>query len=461
MLLSSTILLSLSFSSLVSAFPPLAKRNETVPDVDCSPSSPTGLKAECWKALEMDKYITEWIAANGTKANCEELGFAQCYLQFNGYTGLTCNLITSDTCPPFNTKDTEKYYSNQQFYALWNIYTVYQFFNQYSQALSDGSSLASQTIDSIVAKVAPPVEAVASTSGLMSVIGSTLNVVSMFTGLVPGAEGVAVGFIRSGLGAAFDLSGKLGQTLTATQTANSRFLQLGDVGASLAKLVEQYQKNLLDTVQEVQGNHTIFLAACQDGGFSQRVTTSLTIQASTLYRQLQLFILSNALKANGVVSSRSTGLNALEVAKNTDAISCDGLSEGGNCNQWWIDAEAGNTYSFHTPDDWQNNHVELTQAIHDNGWADLADVFKVEDCAGKEPEFDPKTLGVTCLATHNWCEWNYQDTPQASRTESQFKNCDNDEGWPTLCGSFQNGLQVPESYLGPLLLTDGLWCKRK
>jgi hypothetical protein len=34
-------------------------------------------------AVEMDKYITEWMAANGTKANCDQLGFAQCFLQFN------------------------------------------------------------------------------------------------------------------------------------------------------------------------------------------------------------------------------------------------------------------------------------------------------------------------------------------------------------------------------------------
>ncbi|KAF5021883.1 hypothetical protein F66182_6074 [Fusarium sp. NRRL 66182] len=460
MTLFSSVLLSLCVSSLASALPSVAKRQEPAPNVDCSPSSSSGLKAECWKALDMEKYINDWMAANGTEANCGELGFAQCYLQFNGHTGLTCNLITSDTCPPFNTRDTSKYYSNQQFYALWNIYTVYQFFNQYSQALSDGASLAGQTVDAIVAQVAPPVEAVASPSGLMNAIGSTLSAVSLFTGLVPGSEGLAVGFIRSGLGLAFDLSGKLGQTLTTTQTANDRFIQLADVGSSLAKLVEEYQQNLLETVKEVQGNHTVFLAACSEGGFSQRVTTSLTIQASTLYRQLQTFILSTALKANGIVSSRSTGVNALEFAKDTDAISCTGLGPGGNCNQWWIDTDAGNTYAFHNPNDWRNSQAELTQAIVDNKWADLSEIFKVEDCAGKEPAFDGKTLSVSCLASHNFCEWNYPQPPANVRAEPQFKNCDNDKNWPTLCGSFQNGLNVPESYLGPMLLTDGAFCKQ-
>lgn len=31
----------------------------------------------------MNKYITDWVAENGTKADCATLGFAQCYLQFN------------------------------------------------------------------------------------------------------------------------------------------------------------------------------------------------------------------------------------------------------------------------------------------------------------------------------------------------------------------------------------------
>ncbi|KAF7548410.1 hypothetical protein G7Z17_g7072 [Cylindrodendrum hubeiense] len=436
---------------------PITKALAARQDVDCSPSSSTGLKSECWVSLDMNTYITEWVAANGTDANCEALGFAQCFLQFNGFTGLTCNLITSDTCTPFQTDSPEKYYSNQQFYALWNIYTIYQFFNQYSQALSNGASLAGQTIDSIIAEVAPPVESPTSTSTLMKVLGSTLNVVSMFTGFIPGASGTAVGFIRAGLSSAFDLSGKLGQTLGVTQTADDRFIQLGEIGASLAGFVEDYQTNLLNTVQEIQGNHTLFLAAASQGGFSQRVTTSLTIQSSELFKQLQLFVLSSALKANGIVSTRSTGVKVLDFAKETSEISCEAFSAGGNCNQWWYDEAAGSTYALHNPDDTENTHVDLTFAIYDNGWATLDQIFKIEDCAGKEPEFDSATLGITCMATHGWCEWNYTDSPRA---DPQFTNCDNDGSWGTLCGSFQNGIKVPESYLGPLLLIDGGTCKK-
>ncbi|RGP68588.1 hypothetical protein FSPOR_5225 [Fusarium sporotrichioides] len=459
------VLTTLSISTVVSAVPLIARQDNgtapepaPAPDVDCAPDSATGLKAECWKALDMDKYITDWVAENGDQANCAELGFAQCYLQANGFTGLTCNLITSDTCPPFNTKSVEKYESEQQFYALWNIYTVYQFFNQYSQALSNGASLAGQTIDAIVAKVAPPVESNTPQNEILSVLTSTLGVVSIFTGVIPGDAGLGVGLIRGGLSAALDLAGKLGKPLKITQKANDRFIQLGEIGSSLAKLVETYQQNLLDSVKEIQGDHELFLAACGDGGFSQRVTTSLTIQASTLYRQLQLFILSSALKANGIVSSRSTGVIAMDVARDTGAISCDSLGPAGSCNQWFVDEEAKNTYAFHNPNDWRNTHIDLTAAIIDEGWADLAEVFKIEDCAGKTPEFDSSTLGVTCLATHGFCEWDYSGaTP--STTIKQFTNCDNDKKWGTACSSFTEGLAVPESYLGPLFSNDAFWCK--
>jgi hypothetical protein len=459
------VLTTLSVSTVVSAVPLIERQDNgtapepaPAPDVDCAPDSATGLKAECWKALDMDKYITDWVAENGDQANCAELGFAQCYLQANGFTGLTCNLITSDTCPPFNTKSVEKYESEQQFYALWNIYTVYQFFNQYSQALSNGASLAGQTIDAIVAKVAPPVESNTPQNEVLSVLTSTLGVVSIFTGVIPGDAGLGVGLIRGGLSAALDLAGKLGKPLKITQKANDRFIQLGEIGSSLSKLVETYQQNLLDSVKEIQGDHELFLAACGDGGFSQRVTTSLTIQASTLYRQLQLFILSSALKANGIVSSRSTGVIAMDVARDTGAISCDSLGPAGSCNQWFVDEEAKNTYAFHNPNDWRNTHIELTAAIIDEGWADLAEVFKIEDCAGKTPEFDSSTLGITCLATHGFCEWDYSGaTP--STTRKQFTNCDNDGKWGTACSSFSEGLAVPESYLGPLFSNDAFWCK--
>lgn len=49
--------------------------------------------------VDMNKYITDWVAANGTDANCEALGFAQCFLQFNVST-IYQTALSSDNGQP-------------------------------------------------------------------------------------------------------------------------------------------------------------------------------------------------------------------------------------------------------------------------------------------------------------------------------------------------------------------------
>ncbi|KKA29259.1 hypothetical protein TD95_002038 [Thielaviopsis punctulata] len=433
----------------------VAKRAE----LDCSAGSKDGLQAGCWNQLDIPSYIDAWIKANGTAAKCSSLGFAQCYLQYNGYSGLTCNLITSNTCPPFATTDSA-YDSPQQFYTLWNIYSIYQYFNQYSTALSDGSSLAGQTIGKIVSTVAPSVQATAPTSSLMTVLSGSISALTFVSGLIPGDVGTGAKLIVGGLSAMLKAGDAFASTLTTpSQTANQRFIELGDIGNSLATLVEQYQHNLLDAVQSVQGNETLFKAIGTDGAFSQRITTSLTVQSSELYHDMQLYVLSQSLKANGYVSSRSTDVNALDVAKQTSAISCSSLNSDDRCWQWWVDTQANNTYALHNPNDWSNTQISLSDAIFNNGWATPAEVYKVEDCVGKAPSFDAADVGVKCLTTHGFCEWHYESDLVAARSGKQWTDCNNDPSWGTLCSSWTDSILVPESYLGPLLLNENAFCK--
>ncbi|KAK2043631.1 hypothetical protein LZ31DRAFT_542480 [Colletotrichum somersetense] len=413
-------------------------------ELDCSPSSSTGLKSECWTQLNVSDYITKWLAENGTKADCDTLGFAQCFLAFNGYGGRTCNTLTRDTCEGFETVGVT-YYSPQQFYTLWNIYAIYQFFNQYSEALWNGNSLASDTIGDIVATVSPSTD---------PEVPSTLLWTAISGGFwLAAASGVnpVLGLIATGLAVVTGMSSFF---MTSVQgSSNSRFITLGQIGSSLADLVLDYQNGLQDSLKELQSNSTLFLAATAPGGFSERAATSLNLESTSLYHDLQLYTLSLALKANGIVSARSTGVNALEFAPKTNgAISCPGLGPAGNCYQFWIDPDTNNTYALHNPKDIQNTYVDALNKIHDKGWANLTEIFKVEDCAGKDPSFDGKK--VTCLASHGYCEYDYtgQDTVSKTRAANkQFTNCDNDKKWGYLCNWMDGGLLLPQSYLGPLL----------
>ncbi|GJC81558.1 hypothetical protein ColLi_04396 [Colletotrichum liriopes] len=427
-------------------------------EFDCSPSSSTGLKAECWTQLNVSDYITKWLAENGTKADCNNLGFAQCFLAFNGYGGRTCDTLTRDTCEGFETIGSDAtYQSPQQFYTLWNIYAIYQFFNQFSEALWNGHSLASDTIGDIVATISPSTDPEVPSTLLWTAISGGFWLAAA-SGVNPILAEIATGMaVVTGMSSFFMTS--------VAGSSNARFVTLGQVGSNLAELVIEYQDSLQDALKELQSNSTLFLAATKPGGFSQRAVTSLNLEATSLYHDLQLYIISLAFKANGIVSTRSTGVNALEYAPKTNgAISCPGLGPAGNCYQWWIDPGTGNTYALHNPKDYDNNYVDVLNKIHDKGWANLSEIFMVEDCAGKDPSFDGKAK-VTCLASHGYCEYNYadQDTVTKSRTANkQFTNCDNDKEWGTLCDWMNGGLVLPESYLGPLLtLSEPAWCRER
>ncbi|KAK1997192.1 hypothetical protein LX36DRAFT_701135 [Colletotrichum falcatum] len=372
--------------------------------LDCSSSSPTGLKPECWAQLNVSAYITNWLAENGTKADCDTLGFAQCFLVFNGYGGRTCDTFTRDTCDGFETADSDDYYSPQQFYTLWNIYAIYQFFNQYSEALGNGHSLASDTIEDIVATVSPSTDPEVPSTLLWTAISGG------FWLIAAGGVNPVLGLISTGLAVVTGMSSFFMTSVAGS--SNARFITLGQIGSNLAELVIDYQNVLEDSLKQLQSNSTLFLAATAPGGFSQRAATSLNLESVSLYHDLQLYILSLALKANGIVSARSTGVNVLEFAPTTNgAISCPSLGPAGNCYQFWIDPDTNNTYALHNPGDITNDYVDVLNKIHDKGWANLSEIFKVEDCAGKDPSFDGKTK-VTCLASHGYCEYDYanQDT---------------------------------------------------
>lgn len=266
----------------------------------------------------------------------------------------------------------------------------------------------------------------------------------------------------SNVAVAFSMTSSLMSTFAGGGSSDARFITLAEVGSSLTDLVIQFQQNLATGVQEVQGNHTIFLAMTKDGYLSTRVKSGTIDQTVELFRDLQLYILSAALGANGIVSAKSTGVNALDYAAQAGTFDCPGLGPAGNCYQYWVDEEAGNTYALHNPYDWTNDYTASLNAIYDGGWANLSEIFRIEDCQGKAPEFNVNTFNMTCLASHKLCEWDYtnQATVAEVRTvDKQWTNCDNDGDWLTLCGSFTSGLQVPPSYLGPLMDSNSNFCR--
>ncbi|KAH9845040.1 hypothetical protein Tdes44962_MAKER06899 [Teratosphaeria destructans] len=413
----------------------------------------------------MTGYIREWVAEHGEEEGIKDKGFAQAYLSWSHENTPTCNLITSNTCT--QPSSNAKYENYQQFYTLWNIFAVYQYWNQYYSALTDSEARATAKLQKIVDMVAPPVEKALSVPEWYTIFGMGLywatTIISPLTTL-SGASAVPAAGISLILNGVWSARAVMPQgypkAKEPTQTAQSRFGSLADVGSKLADMVEDWQKQTVTDVRSMQDNVDAFIALCEPGGFSQRVTLSLPDQSTALYKGLELFILAAGMTANGVVVAKSTGINPKEVATRTGEIQCPDFGPSGSCNNWWYDPKSGNSYAFHDTTNHKRDFTELVNWLWDEKIVEnLGEIFENEACSGKEPSLDSPDLNVLCPFNAKNCEYNYDRHVKDQRAK-QWMNCDNDPFWMKPCHDHDEEVAVlPLSYLGPLLHKDN-YCRQ-
>ncbi|KAH9843461.1 hypothetical protein Tdes44962_MAKER07358 [Teratosphaeria destructans] len=442
-------------------------------EMDCSPSSHDGLQMECWDYLNMTGYIREWVAENGTEAGVADKGFAQAYLSWSGYTGQTCNLITSETCTSPETKDTE-YMNHQQFYVLWNIYAVHQFFNQYTAALTSSLPIAASRLGKIVDLVAPDVEHNTAAHHWWEVMTLLLFYLTIFVGptswMISEVANIAAAAILNGVWAARATPSLAKIYQGYTQTAQTRFYNLANIENDLGDMVSAQQKRISDEVRAAQDDVDSFLALTSPGGFSERVTVDVTDQSASLYKAMELFTLTEAMKANGVVIAKSPNTDPRYFDAVRKQIKCPGFGPAGNCYNFWYDTATNATYAFHNPRSAVQNYTELINFIWDNKIVeDMAEIFKVEDCSGKEPSLDKGATAVKCAMNAKVCEYDYpkypddfDETTLQYAVANQFRNCGKDTSWGRHCdGWLLTGekFHLPFSYLGPLLYYQSWYCR--
>ncbi|KAF2765291.1 hypothetical protein EJ03DRAFT_355018 [Teratosphaeria nubilosa] len=405
----------------------------------------------------MTGYIKEWVAENGTEAGVAGKVFAQACLSWSGYNGQTCNLITSETCTPPETKDKE-YMNHQQFYTLWNIYAVHQFFNQYTAALTSGLPIAASRLGKIVDLVAPDVEHDSAAPQWWEIMTTTLFYLTIFVGPAGWAisEEAAISgpAILNGIWAARGTPSLSVIYQGYTQTAQTRFHNLANI------------ENDLGDMNDVDS----FLALTSPGGFSARVTIDLTDQSAALYKSMELFTLSEAMKANGVVIAKSPNTDPRYFDAVRKQIKCPGFGPAGNCYNHWYDPATNATYAFHNPKSAVQDYTELINYIWDNKIVDnMAEIFKIEVCSGKEPSLDKGATAVKCAMNAKVCEYDYpkypddfDETTLNYAVTDQFRNCGKDTSWGRLCdGWLLTGekYHLPFSYLGPLLYYGSWYCR--
>ncbi|KAM5363151.1 hypothetical protein ACJA88_013672 [Fusarium oxysporum] len=383
-------------------FQALAQKNTTVilkSLPKCAPKAPTALVPECWVELEVEEYLIDWWATN--EASCGSLGFAQCFLKNNRYPGLTCDEITVDTCPPIDTNG--DFDSQQQFYALWNIYAIHQFFTQYSQALSNSVSLAAGQIGDIVYTVNPPKEAKVSKNLIAVILGATVGEFGATKELLGNWQ---LKMILAGIQGLAAQGGGIITWLGNKHSNNylQESMQIADLSASLSSQVKDYQGTLGTAIKTAQANVTQFLALTKEGGFTQRGLTSLTAQMDGIYKNLVNYIYSSALQANGIFLTKQYSTDPVQMASSAGdkLVNCTGLDSNNSCDQYWV--HDGNTYSFGKVDDCGWRFTEMWYTTLQKGWLTPEALFLGSDaCAGNQPFFDGTAFTMNCTVRGPVC----------------------------------------------------------
>ncbi|KAF8253311.1 hypothetical protein K440DRAFT_657298 [Wilcoxina mikolae CBS 423.85] len=432
----------------------------------CAPDQPTAFVYTCYATLDMDGYFRDWWMNN--RGLCDGLGFAQCFLKYNHYAGLTCDQITTDTCGPPDSNG--NWDSIQQFYGVWNIYTVHQFFSQYYTALGLAQGIALGRVGEIVATLSPPQAATMDGKIAAILIAFSLGELAMGKELITAATpalAIAMKMRYVGISALAGGSAQMANYLWGTSHGgpNQETLQIADIQNKLSDMTIAYMNQLTVLVKQIQADPVAFLTLCQFGGFSERIDSSLPTEVNNILNQLTLYVLGTVLKAKNAIIAINQNKSPIDEAQATSLVVCPSLDNYNSCGQWWYDADTHTTYTLENTNALGNqNYGDMTHKIWNAGWTTPKDFYAIDDpnlCNGRDPWIDDDAkinCGnplLKCVATNQNVIFN--QVPPDPNVTPEFANCANSANWlqhNCLIGSCW--ICVPCSYMGPILAETGV-----
>lgn len=287
----------------------------------------------------------------------------------------------------------------------------------------------------------------------------------------------------------------VGRCIFPAGSADSRFMQLGQIDSQLADLINGYQHNVSDAVANIENNVDNFIAFASPGSFNRDVI-SIQNQSDNILQGLTTFVIAEALKANNIVVTRAQSVNPLEWQKAYDNSSiilpydlkCKSYDEAGMCGPWWWDPETQTSYSLDYLNHMDKDPSSVLEAIFGN-WTTpkllFAGAARCHDhvstpnppplynvstglistskwrrdgtpTPGTIQSIDSNGIETNCLSSVTVCTYDQSCTPSV---DCEFTDCPIQAGYGVngcpgnADGSFKTA-NVPYGYLGPWL-TEG------
>ncbi|KAL8733017.1 MAG: hypothetical protein Q9166_002415 [cf. Caloplaca sp. 2 TL-2023] len=319
------------------------------------PGGPNGVNSRCWELLGLTDYTKAWWTANSTRC-AAETGFSTCFLQVHNLGLSDCTGIKPNSCPDPIVGG----YTPQDWYILYNIYTINQVLYSLYTAIGNANTLASESVGAIVELLNPPEQ-----NNLLE--KNLFGALTIGLALLPGAGGIAGTLIRT----AQQLP-SVGTLLFPVGTTDTRVSQWASLANELSIIVQQYQKSVSEIIPTVNNDVNHFVAFASTGNFSINPLPDMSDQSDYLLRgllcqfpyRLTTFIIGKALEANNIHLNRAVNVDVHEI-QTTQAGSLafdtgcgDGYDDKGICANYWFDSANKITYTL---DDYKN----MAKSYHD------------------------------------------------------------------------------------------------
>ncbi|KAI9825068.1 MAG: hypothetical protein M1832_001387 [Thelocarpon impressellum] len=421
----------------------------------------TGLDRACWDILNLSAYVENWMRTTGAELCTGDISFATCFQQSLNVVGQDCTGIRHTTCtPPTNS------YSPEDYYVLYNIYAINQFFNSFWTALNSANTLASEVMQKMINTISPP----ESTNVALQAVLVCLAVAFAFIDLplvfaLTGAELVAVTVLTT----AVQQTPGVMRFLFPSKTEEPAEIQMSQMSNELAKIVMKFQENMSKAVGAIENNSTAFTIWASTGLFSGKLA-DLNSQQHSLYQTLNTFVASQALRANDVILTVGMDTDVQQLQANSSErltydIKCPHYDEFGVCNAWWHDNKTNIAYALNDRKALLHNFNKEMRTIFSEGWTTAEQLFAgAQQCKqsadylqrGPTVSFDGGRPSFACVSGLEVCTW---DVHCRWGERCEFTDCETQDNF-SLNGCFSGPTfhpMLPPGYLG-FYLTE---CKKK
>ncbi|TKW48828.1 hypothetical protein CTA1_7981 [Colletotrichum tanaceti] len=435
----------------IKQLPALIPRSVTVDK--CSPSSPDGIQPECWQVLNVSNHLNDWWSKNSERCKKANKGFSHCYLDTAGLITWSCDFISLNGCTPPPSGQDDMYDSYQEFYVIWNIYTINLFWTNYHQALVQGQATAVGAVAEIVSFIAPPKTIHPNTPKFSPIWAILTGQLAMVFPLIGTWIWTSVAF-----SAFFGvLGGGIGIFNMLYPTKEIREVPWEGLSAALSDLVNEYQQDVGTTLTAIQTDFDHFYAVTSSGGFSRKFQTNLPNNTDQIYHNLLRWTLNEALLKSDYFVVKNTGVDPRTIP--IDPYDCTHLDHFNTCGPIWYDGK--DSYGLARANDVGMDRMkEILDVAFAKNWTTPEELYiEAQSCQGRDSSgvFDVQDLSMGCVSNLPVCEFNFDYNPfevmETRYNPPQFTNCPNMRGYGVPNDNMGNVAGVPFSYLGPFLVS--------